>query len=254
MEKSRRIGLKKWRLLVLNYTDCYTRSAIDEALLKSVGKCRSLNTLRFLSIKPPSISVGYFQKLREVVNVEECMKLGIDIARRPSGGGAIYQDYRGEITYAVVVKTHDKLIKGLNVEETYEKLLQWLVRGLRKIGLNAQYKPPNDIIVNGKKISGNAQSRKYGAILQHGTILIRTYRNIMSKVLRVSKEKLKKITSIEEELHRIVDRRKLIKILIESFEETYNVKLIEDNFTDYELELIGKLRRKYSDMKWIYKR
>ncbi len=245
---------RAWRLIILEPVDCYTRCAIDEALLKSVGECRSPNTLRFLSIKPPSVSVGYFQRIEEVVNVEECRRLGISIARRPSGGGAIYQDYRGEITYAIVVKAQDELIKGLDIEKTYKKLLQWLIRSLRKIGLNAQYKPPNDITINGRKVSGNAQSRKYGAILQHGTILLRTYKNIMAKVLKTDREKLKRVTGIEEELRREIDRKKFIELLIGSFEETYNVRLVKGSFTDYELKLIEKLRKKYSDPKWIYKR
>jgi len=245
---------RAWRLIILEPVDCYTRCAIDEALLKSVGECRSPNTLRFLSIKPPSVSVGYFQRIEEVVNVEECRRLGISIARRPSGGGAIYQDYRGEITYAIVVKAQDEIIKGLDIEETYKKLLQWLIRSLRKLGLNAQYKPPNDITINGRKVSGNAQSRKYGAILQHGTILLRTYKNIMAKVLKTDREKLKRVTGIEEELRREIDRKKFIELLIGSFEETYSVRLVKGSFTDYELKLIEKLRKKYSDPKWIYKR
>ena len=245
---------RAWRLIILEPVDCYTRCAIDEALLKSVGECRSPNTLRFLSIKPPSVSVGYFQRIEEVVNVEECRRLGISIARRPSGGGAIYQDYRGEITYAIVVKAQDEIIKGLDIEETYKKLLQWLIRSLRKLGLNAQYKPPNDITINGRKVSGNAQSRKYGAILQHGTILLRTYKNIMAKVLKTDREKLKRVTGIEEELRREIDRKKFIELLIGSFEETYDVRLVKGSFTDYELKLIEKLRKKYSDPKWIYKR
>jgi len=245
---------RAWRLIILEPVDCYTRCAIDEALLKSVGECRSPNTLRFLSIKPPSVSIGYFQRIEEVVNVEECRRLGISIARRPSGGGAIYQDYRGEITYAIVVKAQDEIIKGLDIEETYKKLLQWLIRSLRKLGLNAQYKPPNDITINGRKVSGNAQSRKYGAILQHGTILLRTYKNIMAKVLKTDREKLKRVTGIEEELRREIDRKKFIELLIGSFEETYSVRLVKGSFTDYELKLIEKLRKKYSDPKWIYKR
>ena len=243
-----------WRLIVLKTVDCYTRCAIDEALLKSVGECKSPNTLRFLSIKPPSVSIGYFQKIRDVVNVEECKKLGIDVARRPSGGGAIYQDYRGEITYAIVIKSHDKLVKGLDVEETYSKLLRWLINALRKLGLNAKHKPPNDIVVNEKKISGNAQSRKYGAILQHGTILIKTYKNIMSKVLKVNTEKLEKITSIEDELKRKIDRNMLIKELAKSFKETYDIELVKSDFTEYETKLIEELKKKYSSPKWIFKR
>lgn len=245
---------KTWRLIILEPVDCYTRCAIDEALLKSIGECKSPNTLRFLSIKPPSVSIGYFQKIREVVNIEECKKLGISIARRPSGGGAIYQDYKGEITYAIVVKAQDELIRGLNVEEAYKKLLQWLIKGLRKLGLNAQYKLPNDITINGRKVSGNAQSRKYGAILQHGTILLRTYKGIMAKVLRTDREKLKRVTGIEEELRRKVDRKRFIELLVESFRETYNVRLVKGSFTNYELKLIKELRKKYSDPKWIYKR
>ena len=245
---------KTWRLIVLGPVDCYTRCAVDEALLKSVGECKSPNTLRFLSIKPPSVSIGYFQKVREVVNVEECKKLGISIARRPSGGGAIYQDYRGEITYAIVVKAHDELIRGLNVEETYNKLLRWLIRGLREIGLHARYKPPNDIVVHGKKISGNAQSRKYGAVLQHGTILLRTFKNIMSRVLRVSRDRIEKTIGIEEVIGSKLSREKLIKILAESFSKTYNITLLEKPFTEYELSLINKLKLKYSNPSWIFKR
>lgn len=243
-----------WRLIILKTVDCYTRCAIDEALLKSVGECKSPNTLRFLSIKPPSVSIGYFQRIRDVVNVEECRKLNIDIARRPSGGGAIYQDYRGEITYAIIVKSHDELVKGLDIEETYSKLLQWLINALRKLGLNAKHKPPNDIVINGKKISGNAQSRKYGAILQHGTILIKTYKNIMAKVLKVNSEKLEKITGIEDELKRKIDRNMLIKELVKNFKETYDIELVRSGFTEYEAKLIEELRKKYSSPEWIFKR
>ncbi|OYT52321.1 MAG: hypothetical protein B6U76_09980 [Desulfurococcales archaeon ex4484_217_2] len=145
-------------------------------------------------------------------------------------------------------------MRGLDIEESYRKLLQWLINALRKIGLNAKYKPPNDIIVNGKKVSGNAQSRKYGAVLQHGTILLRTYKDTMARVLKVSKEKIERVTGIEEELRRGIDRKRIIKLLVESFEKTYNVKLIKGEFTNYERKLINELRKKYSNPKWIYKR
>jgi len=108
--------------------------------------------------------------------------------------------------------------------------------------------------VNGKKVSGNAQSRKYGAVLQHGTILLRTYKDTMARVLKVSKEKIERVTGIEEELRRGIDRKRIIKLLVESFEKTYNVKLIKGEFTNYERKLINELRKKYSNPKWIYKR
>jgi len=253
--------IKEWRLIELTINDAYMNMAIDEAILTMIQKGKSPNTIRFYRWNPSAVSIGYFQSLIDEVNVEACKQLNVDIVRRITGGGAVYHDYNGEITYSVIVYK-EKLPE--DILESYNVLCNGIVLGLKKLGLNPAFKPINDIIVNGKKISGNAQTRKLNAILQHGTILIDVDVEKMFKVLKVSDEKIKdkmiksvkeRVTSIKNELGKEVNFNEVAEALKKGFEEALNIKLSLGKLTEEEKALAEKLKvEKYSTKEWLYKR
>lgn len=186
-----------WRLIELEQHDAYTNMAIDEAVSEGVAAGTSPPTIRFYTWKPGAVSIGYFQSLADEVDLDACRAAGVDWVRRRTGGGAVYHDEKGEITYSIIAP-EAAFPKG--IIDSYKLICGWIVAGLAGIGLQAEFKPINDIIVNGKKISGNAQTRRGGVLLQHGTILYDVDVRKMFSLLKVGKDKLadKMISAAEE--------------------------------------------------------
>lgn len=210
----------KWRVLPLTTTDAYTAMAIDEAISESVAAGGS-PTIRFWRWNPSAVSIGYFQCVNDEVDVELCRQSGVDIVRRRTGGGAVYHDYSGEITYSVIAP---ETMFPKNIIESYKVICGWIMSGLRILGLQAEFKPINDIIAGGKKISGNAQTRRGGVLLQHGTILYDLDIKTMFSLLKVSKEKIsdKFIAAVEERVtslkkHNIADMNAVYDALLSGF-------------------------------------
>jgi lipoate-protein ligase A len=121
----------------------------------------------------------------------------------------------------------------------------------------------NDIIVNGKKISGCAQTRRSGVVLQHGTILVDINIDVMESVLKPPTMKNMNsprshklpITTMRAELGTLPDMKEVKSKLIDSFETEFNIKVVSGTLTDYEQALINKLiREKYENDAWNYKR
>lgn len=192
--------------------------ALDEACSEGVAAGTMNPTIRFYRWKPSAVSIGYFQSLKDEVATEKCREAGIDIVRRRTGGGAVFHHYEGEITYSVIAP--EKLFpKGIT--ESYHEICGWIIRSLQLLGIQSEFKPINDIIlapaavgadganVGGKKISGNAQTRRNGVLLQHGTILFTVDVRKMFSLLKVGQEKIadKMIAAVEER----VSSLKLIK-------------------------------------------
>jgi len=252
-----------WRFISLSINDAYMNMAIDEAILKLRSIKKSPNTLRFYRWNPSAVSIGYFQSVKDEVDLEACKKMGIDVVRRITGGGTVYHDFEGEITYSIIVDEKNPKIP-YDIIKSYEVICKGIVIGLKALGLNPEFKPINDIIVNNKKISGNAQTRKSGVVLQHGTILLDSNVQTMFKVLKVSDEKIRdkmikaveeRVTTIKKELGRKPSFKEVEEALKYGFENALQVKFIDDKLTHEELELAKKLKEtKYSSKEWIFKR
>ncbi|PIY60127.1 lipoate--protein ligase family protein [Candidatus Woesearchaeota archaeon CG_4_10_14_0_8_um_filter_47_5] len=180
--------MKTFRLLPDQESTAAMNMALDEALLESVSAKKSLPTLRFYTWKPCAVSVGYFQSMDEEVNIPFCRKHNIDAVRRMTGGGAVFHDK--EITYSLIFREDENLVSK-NILASYEKICSGIVVGLRQFGINARFAPLNDILVGTKKISGNAQTRRMGCVLQHGTILLDVDHERMFSALRIPDEKIK---------------------------------------------------------------
>jgi len=254
--------VEEWRLLDSGYVDIYTGLAIDEAIASLVGDCKVPNTIRFAQIKPPAVTVGYFQSVEQEVNIELCQRLDVNIARRLVAGGAVYEDHRSEITYSISMKIPDPRIP-LDIQKSYEFLSRGIVLGLRKLEVGVEFAPINDLIVRGKKIGGMGQSRLKNALFQEGSVLLADMEN-MFRVLKIPQEKIKdkkigsvkeRITTLHRECGREVSVEELKGTLIKGFEEAFGIKLIKGEMTNSERNLAKKLlQEKYATKEWIFKR
>lgn len=255
--------VEEWRVMGLDVNDAFMNMAIDEAICKLRSKGKSPNTIRFYRWLPSAVSIGYFQFVEQEVNLETCKQLGVDVIRRMTGGGAVYHAYEGEVTYSVIVdQDHQRVPR--DIIESYELICSGVVNALIKLGINAEFSPINDINVNGKKISGNAQTRRWGVVVQHGTILVDTDIKTMFKVLKVSKEKIsdkliksteERVTTIRRELGRKVSFKETTNVLKETFPEVFGVEPVESGLSDEEKELATQLREeKYITKEWISNR
>ncbi|MFP4466441.1 MAG: biotin/lipoate A/B protein ligase family protein [Candidatus Goldiibacteriota bacterium] len=164
----------------------YENMAADEYLTEYYA-VSGIPVLRLYSWSPPGISIGKNQDIK-TINTERCIKDGIPVVRRMTGGGAIF--HKKELTYSIVCSEKDLSDKRLTVKESFEILNGFLLKMYGKFGLKAQYakdagirgnagaRAPHcfsgneeyDIIIKGKKTGGNAQCRKKGIIFQHGSI------------------------------------------------------------------------------------
>lgn len=176
-----------WRLLDLSDPDAYMNMAIEEAVMRAVGAGQSLPTLRLWQ-NHNAVIIGNFQDASEEANLEVCRQLGTAVVRRISGGGAVYHD-RGNLNYALSVPLAHRLVPS-DVLASYRFFCQGLIDALVGMGLRAEYVPINDIVVQGRKVSGTAQARRWDAVLHHGTLLLTLDVETMARVLRVKREYL----------------------------------------------------------------
>lgn len=179
--------------------DAFMNMALDEAISEAVANREVAPTIRFYRWSPSAVSIGYFQSLDDEVAVGKCAEAGVDVIRRRTGGGAVYHDYDGEITYSVIAP---EALFPKGIIDSYHVICGWIVDGLARLGIEAEFKPINDIVLseNGKKISGNAQTRRGGVLLQHGTILFKVDVPKMFSLLKVGQEKIadKLIAAVED--------------------------------------------------------
>ena len=181
--------LNNWRLLDMGRRNASYNMALDEVLLEVRSKNISPNTIRFLQFSPPAALLGYHQSLKQEIRVDFCKESGIDINRRITGGGALFFD-ETQIGWEIVC---DKGFFGSNVANTklFERLSQPLIIALKKLGINAEFRPRNDIEVRGRKISGTGGASDGNAFLFQGTLLVDFDVETMFRALRVPIEKLK---------------------------------------------------------------
>jgi lipoate-protein ligase A len=184
---------------------------LDEALLESAAG-GSGPILRFYGWNPPAVSVGYFQGLAEEVDLDACKRFGFDVVRRISGGGAVL--HKSELTYSVILPLDHPLV-GDDLRDSYRVLSGGIIAGLRSLGIDAHFAGINDIAASvpggevPRKVSGNAQTRRLGCLLQHGTVLLDNDVEVMFEVLRVPREKTRG-TLIEEVKDRVTSLRSLL--------------------------------------------
>jgi len=252
---------EKWRMLLTENNSAYTNMAIDRAVMITNKEKKVPPTVRFYTWAPPAISIGYFQSLEEEIDLTICKKLGIDYVRRITGGGAVFHDK--ELTYSIVIPESRPEIPK-KIIDSYGRICGAIIKGLSNLGIESQYAPINDIISNGKKISGNAQTRKERTVLQHGTVLMDVDVDKMFSVLKVPNEKIKdklikdvkqRVTSVKNILNEDITFLKAADAMKLGFENEFDIELVKEKLTDEEIKLTEKFEKQiFSSKDWNHKR
>jgi lipoate-protein ligase A len=253
--------MKTWRIIPLETHNAFMNMAIDEAILASRIQNLVPNTIRFYQWNPSAVSIGKNQNINEQIYPESIKKYKVDVVRRTSGGGTVYHDQMGEITYSITALKKDI---ALDFTLVYIKIYSAIIDALRLLGIPADFvdgdikKCPN-LTVKGKKISGSAQTIKRDFLQQHGTLLIEANLEKMFKLLRIGSLDCslatqigkKKITSIQNELKHHVPVKTVENALKQGFKAILKINLETKKLTDNEFALAKKLcKNKYLKDNW----
>ncbi len=255
-----------WRFIQNGFNNASANMAIDEAILISRTQGSVPNTIRFYQWKPSAVSLGFSQQAEKEIDIRTCRSLGIEIVRRPTGGGAVYHDSNGELTYSIVVDMEEV---PYDLISSYGRLCHGIILACRELGLEAQLsvdetgrRCPN-ITVSRKKISGGAQTRRGKILLQHGTLLVDSNLDIMTKILKMGRpsacmplDRLQsKVTTLRSILGRPISHYEIADSLRRGFEQALNVNLLKQDLTSDELKIASELCvRKYDTDEWNFKR
>ena len=177
-----------WRLVHVEPQAPALHMALDDAMLDEVAAGRQPPTLRIWEWGAAAVVMGRFQSLRNEVDMEAAQRHGIEVVRRISGGGAMFIEPGNTITYSIVAP--ESLVAGMNFEQAYEFMDQWVIQALGGLGIKAWYQPLNDITSEAGKIAGAAQTRRRGVVLHHVTMAYDIDAQKMMDVLRIGREKL----------------------------------------------------------------
>jgi lipoate-protein ligase A len=169
-----------WRLIDSGQVEPPESAAIDDAILTCHAEGIVPNTLHFYVRSGPTVSLGYFQKASEALDLAECRRRGVTIVRRRSGGSAIYTD-PGQLVFAVVAPRDEVSDEGAS---PFARVCGAVADALRSFGLDARHRPMNDVEIGGMKVSGSAQLRRHGSVLHHGTVIVDSDIEAMDAVLR----------------------------------------------------------------------
>ena len=251
-----------WRIIPYSQNDAYLNMGIDEAIYQLYGK-HKVNTLRLYSWYPSTVSIGHHQCLEDEVNLSMAKKHNFQPVRRISGGGTVFHDTKGELTYSVVTTTDQMVSKS--IEASYYEIVNLLFSPLSKLGITIDFNQIHcpSVFSKGKKISGNAQARTGGVILQHGTILIDYNPELMYSILKARPGRTKKqmvasvyqkITTIKEQLEKTdLTPHKLAEFITDDLLTNYPNRFMIGELTTKELQLSEQLaEEKYKSEQWLH--
>lgn len=225
----------------------YRNLALEEYLLMSVPE---KTQILYLWQNRNTIVVGRNQDVFRECDMEQVEEGGVRIARRLSGGGAVFHDM-GNLNFTFLCRKEDRDI-GRNTDI--------VLSALKKLGIIAERSGRNDILAGGAKVSGNAFFETGGFCYHHGTLLVDTDKDLIARYLSVSKEKLrlKGVDSVKSRVTNLKDLNSDISVdnmktsLIEAFSEEYGIVpefLSVEQFPEREIE---ERTEKFSSRQWIY--
>jgi len=225
--------------------------AFDAALIDERQAGRVPDTIRFLSF-PSTALIGRHQDLSREIDLEYCKKQGIGTVRRITGGGAIYLD-EGQLGWELVFHRASLGIAALG--DLAREICNAAAAGLRALGVDANFRPRNDIEVDGRKISGTGGFYDGDVLIYQGTVLVDLDPQRMVNALRVPQGKLAKreldsaaqrVVTLKELLGPNTPGLELIKLaLIKGFKNTLGIEAEFGEITERE----EALARQYYDKK-----
>ncbi len=232
--------------------------ALDQVLSEEVGAGRRKPTLRIWEWNEPGVVIGSFQSVKNEVDLENAAKYGFQVVRRVSGGGAMFMEAGSVITYSIYAPLD--LVAGMSFADSYAFLDEWVIVGLKSLGIDASYAPLNDITSPSGKIGGAAQKRLgSGAVLHHVTMSYDMDGDRMVQVLRIGREKMsdkgtksanKRVDPLRSQTG--LSRREIIDRLEATFAGLYG--LTPSEITPEELARAQRLvEEKFATQEWLYR-
>lgn len=250
----------QWRLVDTEHLTGAENMALNEIMLSGRSQDLVPDTLRFLQFKPHCVLVGYFQTVEQEIHQEYCQQHQIDINRRITGGGAIYFD-ESTIGWEIYARKDNPLFYG-SVEDLYAKLCEGVVRGLSYLGVKAQYRPRNDIEVDGRKISGTGGTEMGDAFMFQGTLLVDFDADRMLRSLNIPIEKLRgkeiasvrdRVICLREILGTVPDNGVVKEALARGLAETLKIDLVKSGLNAWEQETLSRQIPYFSSPAWIHR-
>lgn len=280
------IKVEKTKWYFINSGPCSPsyNMALDEALLDWHSEGLIPPVIRFYEWNPATLSIGYFQTVEKEIDIEAVKRLGLGFVRRPTGGRGVLHEH--ELTYSVIV-TESYPSMPATVTEAYRVISEGLLLGFQNLGLNAYFSVPNtdeqkenlknpksavcfdapswyELVVEGKKVAGSAQTRQKGVILQHGAILldldedklIQTFKFASEEVReKVRKGLSQKAVSINKIISKPVTMEECKIAFKKGFADALEIELVEYNLTQEQKNYVKQLEvTRYANDKWNYKK
>ncbi|MDF2874746.1 MAG: lipM 1 [Sporomusa sp.] len=232
--------------------------ALDKVIISAHSQGSIPNTLRFLQFKP-CVLVGAFQNTFLEVNVPYCQQNGIDINRRITGGGSLYWG-RLELGWELYAGKNTPGIPR-QVESMYRLLCEAMARGLQTLGLEAAYRPVNDIEIQGRKIAGTGGTELADSFVFQCSLLVDFDVDQMLRVLRFPLEKLgdkavksmrERVTSMKDQLGYVPDVSLIKQAIVTGLQKTLGYEFAPGGLTSQETGMLTEYLPYFQSEAWIY--
>ncbi len=235
-----------WRLLIEDNLDVYANLSLDEAIAKTdLGEKKTLNTVRFWQSRR-AVVIGRFQCIHKEADLNYCQENDISIARRFTGGGAVYHDV-GNLNFSLRLhQSHNYVPRGL--KELYQVFIGIVTKSLNSLDIPAKFDPIGSCIrINDKKISGTAGWIKQGISFIHGTLLVDADLDMLQRCLsppesqqvylrdrtriRCMESKRDTVTNIMNEVENGLTQDEIRAAIIENLEALVGVEIEKGHLT-----------------------
>ena len=276
--------MKQWYFIHSGPCSPSFNMAMDEALLNWHSEKLIPPVIRFYEWEPATLSIGYFQQVHKDIDVDEVRRQGLGFVRRPTGGRAVLHEH--ELTYSIIVE-EDYPNMPQSVTEAYRVLSEGLLLGFRNLGLDAYFSVPDtaekkedlkkpksavcfdapswyELVVEGRKVAGSAQTRQKGVILQHGAILLDMDEEKLLSLFKFANEEARekmrqKLPEKAVAMNRLVDKPFTIEQCVgafkSGFQDSLGIELIPYELTEAQLAYIEQLEKeKYANDEWNFKK
>jgi lipoyl(octanoyl) transferase len=273
-----------WRFIDSGNCSPSFNMALDEALLEWHSEGKIPPVIRFYGWEPAALSIGYFQKVEKEIDLEAVKAQGLGFVRRPTGGRGVLHEH--ELTYSVIVsEEHPEMPK--TVTEAYRVISEGILKGFHQLGLEAYFAVPKtdeersalkdprsavcfdapswyELVVEGRKVAGSAQTRQKGVILQHGAILLDLDEDKLFSLFKYPNERVKermksafknKAVAINEISPRKITLEEAKEAFYKGFAEGLNIELESYQLSEEELSYVNKIaKERYESDEWNFKR
>jgi lipoyl(octanoyl) transferase len=273
-----------WRFIDSGNGSPSFNMALDEALLDWHSEGKIPPVIRFYGWNPATLSIGYFQQVEKEIDLQAVEDNQLGFVRRPTGGRGVLHEH--ELTYSVIVsEEHPEMPKS--VTEAYRVISEGILKGFHNLGLEAYFAEPKtleerealknprsavcfdapswyELVVEGRKVAGSAQTRQKGVILQHGSILLDLDEDKLFSLFKYPNERVKermkkafksKAVAINDISPRKVTLGEAKEAFYKGFAEGLNIELQPYELTADELLYVQKIaKERYENDEWNLKR